>query len=320
MNDKTVLLRKVGLFAKLKEEELSIVARYSRYYHYSEGDVIFREGTYREELYIIQAGSVSIRSRDQSTEPTEIAQFIEGESFGELDLLDRTPRNASAVAQKDASLLLFPFRGISFKRILGRHPEVFAGILHKLMTMVAGRIRSANSLITQNTPWVEDLRRQLHIDKLTGLFSRTYLEEELGPSLAQSKRKTGFVVVKPDNFKTINDTFGHEVGDSALRLFADTVKSTLRGEGIAVRYRGDELVCLLPRVDGKQAGQIAENLRATISAADFAGLTGDPEFRLTVSLGIAAYPQHGKKPDALVKRAFRLMLAARDEGGDRVNQ
>ncbi len=155
-----------------------MLARYSGYRSYDAGQVIFAQGSHREELFLIKDGTVVIRRRGEDDSERDIAQFVGGEVFGEMDLLDTAPRTASAVAEGPTRLLVFP-DGIEFARLLDQHPETFARILRKLLGEIARRIRAIDRLMSEKTPWIEDLKRQLHRDKLTGLWNRLYLEEEL---------------------------------------------------------------------------------------------------------------------------------------------
>jgi CRP-like cAMP-binding protein len=175
---KTALLKRASLFSQLSTDELSVLGRYSGYRKFDAGQVVFRQGSHREELYLVKDGSVSIRRQEDDEAEQEIARFVDGEVFGEMDLLGTVPRSASAVADGAATLLVFP-DGIEFARLLEKHPDTFARILRKLLGEIARRIRAIDRLISEKTPWIEDLKRQLHRDRLTGLYNRAFLEEEL---------------------------------------------------------------------------------------------------------------------------------------------
>ena len=129
MKGKTALLQKVDLFMTLKPTELDIVARYSEYYTFHTGDTIFHEGEHDEELFIIKDGEVLISKHRSDQRDQDLARFISGEYFGEMDLLDDAPRSAVARAEKETTLLIFPKKGLSFQDIL--HHE-FAKLPHIL--------------------------------------------------------------------------------------------------------------------------------------------------------------------------------------------
>jgi diguanylate cyclase (GGDEF)-like protein len=315
LQQKIALLGKSALFSPLGSEELALVARYSGYRTFSPGQVVFEEGSHREELYMIREGTVVIRRRVDDAEQ-DIARFVSGEVFGEMDLLDTAPRSASAVADGSATLLVFPDR-IEFGKLLEKHPDVFARVLRKLLGEVARRIRAIDRLISEKTPWIEDLKRQLHRDKLTGLFNRAFLEEEL-PRIASAEPCTSLLVVKPDNFKAINDTFGHEAGDKTLVLLSDAVKSHLGERDIGVRFRGDEYCIILPGRDAAAASELAEIMRAAVRGIDVRQATGSDAISLTGSVGVSSHPRPSADAKALVARAFEQLWAARNAGGDRI--
>ena len=182
---KLALLSKAGLFSQLREAELRTISRYSGYRTFAEGELIFPEGSHREELYLIKNGRVVIR-RGGNGEGQDIARFVAGEVFGEMDLLDSAPRSASAFAEESTTLLVFPHE-VPFQELLEKHPYVFARILRKLLGEIAGRIRAIDRLVSEKSPWIEELKRQLLRDKLSGLYNRAFLEEELPRLLAAAR-------------------------------------------------------------------------------------------------------------------------------------
>jgi diguanylate cyclase (GGDEF)-like protein len=311
---KLALLRKADLFSGLDESELTLVARYSGYYTFSAGEVIFPEGSNVQELVLIREGNVVIRKREEGGQETDIARFITGEVFGEMDLLDAAPRDAAAVAETAASLLIFPERGLAFRDILDHHPLLSARMLQKLLGVIAGKIRATDRLLSEKTPWIQELRRQLQRDKLTSLYNRAFLEEEL-PGILSAHSPVSLLVVKPDNFKTINDTYGHDAGDRTLVLLAAALKSRL-GEGeIGVRYRGDEFCAVLPGKGTPDAARKAAEILSAVAGIGLQPVTGDAELALTASAGITTYPDQAPDARGMISRSFQMMLEAREAGG-----
>jgi diguanylate cyclase len=314
---KLALLRRAALFAPLTQVELRLLAANSAYRSCAAGERIFGEGPHDQELHLVKSGAVVIRKRAPDGNERDIARFIEGEVFAEMDLLDASPRTASAFADGEVTLLRFPAPGLAFRDLLDRRPEAFARILEKLLGVIAGRIRAANRLVSEKTPWVEELKRQLHRDKLTGLFNRTYLDEELAGFLARSGR-TALLVLKPDNFKTINDTCGHDAGDRTLVMLGELVRSRLAEGDAGVRYRGDEFCLVLPGRAPARALEAAEAVRQAVRGIDMRKATGREFPPLTASLGVAVSPDDSPDAKALVAGAFERMWDARSAGGDRV--
>lgn len=313
---KAALLGRAALFSQLSPEELAAIARYSGYRSYRAGELIFSEGSHREELYLIRKGTIAIRRRLEGGGEQDIARFVDGEVFGEMDLLDTVPRTASAAAEGPATLLVFPDK-VEFADLLSRHPDVFARVLRKLLGEIARRIRAIDRLISEKTPWIEELKKQLHRDRLTGLYNRAFLEEEL-PKIVAAHPRTSLLVVKPDNFKTINDTYGHEAGDKTLVLLAEMLKTHLRGGDLGARYRGDEYCVILPGQGAAEAAAAAESLRAAVRALDVKQVTGSDGFLLTGSVGASSCPSPAPDAKSLVAKAFEQMWSARNAGGDRI--
>jgi diguanylate cyclase (GGDEF)-like protein len=315
---KLALLGKAALFSTLRKEELVLIARYSGYCSFGPDEVIFAAGSHVEELYLIEEGTVLIRKSGDGDAQQDIARFIKGEVFGELDLLDTAPRSASAISEGPATLLVFPSRGLAFRDIIEKHPDAFARILQELLGVISGRMRAVNKLVSEKTPWVQELKRQLLRDKLTGLYNKAFLDEELSAILHRTS-PTSLLVLKPDSFKEINDTFGHEAGDKTLRAIAETLKGLL-GEGdIGVRYRGDEFCLVLPGRGERAARDAAEGLRAAVREMDMRAIVGDGAPAFTASVGVSAHPAHAPDARGLVALSYQRMLEARNGGGDAVS-
>lgn len=309
------LLASASLFSGFDRKELDYLAEKSEFLDRAGGESIFEAGEPGNRLYLVASGSVHIRSPEDGS---VLAEFVPGDSFGELELLTGGRRNAAAAAEGPTSLLAFPAGGASLKEALGDRPEVAARILRSFLLVIAGRTRRSNALVKENSPWVRELRRQVYGDKLTGLLNKAYLEENLPRLLAAPGSAPGavaLVMMKPDNFKEINDRFGHEIGDAALVLMAAEFDRAVGVAGTAVRFMGNELAALYPGADRATALALARELQSRLAALDVAALTGDPALRLSVSLGIALYPDHGSDAEALIKAAAGLPLVGRARGG-----
>lgn len=165
------------------------------------------------------------------------------------------------------------------------------------------------------------LRTQSIRDPLTGLYNRRYLEESLDRELRRadrSGRPLSVVSMDVDHFKRFNDTFGHSAGDAVLAAVGRVVLEHVRGEDIACRMGGEELVVILPDCSGETAVARAEELRMVVRrlAVEF---QGQALGRVTVSLGIATFPTHGTSTEALMLAADAALYDAKAEGRDRTH-
>lgn len=120
-----------------------------------------------------------------------------------------------------------------------------------------------------------------------------------------------------DNFKTVNDLFGHTAGDTLLRQVGELLRNNLRAGDIAARYGGDEFLILLSDCPVPQAAEIAERLRAQIGVLGESRQYGGA-CRATVSMGIAVYPGDGDTVETLFEAADRHLLAAKQTGKDHI--
>lgn len=175
------------------------------------------------------------------------------------------------------------------------------------------------SLALANLKLRETLRDQSIRDPLTGLFNRRYLEETFERDLQRAARNhssLGVIMLDVDYFKSFNDTLGHEAGDAVLRELGGFLARCIRGADIACRYGGDEFVLILPDSPLEMSQRRAEELREGVAALPV-HFRGRPLGPTTVSLGVAAFPDHGLDKEALLRIADAALYRAKHEGRNR---
>ena len=154
-------------------------------------------------------------------------------------------------------------------------------------------------------------------DELTGCFNRRWFEMQFERDLQMASRISqplSLIILDLDNFKDINDAAGHETGDLALRLLADSVRANLRAVDTAVRYGGDEFVVILPQANIQGGLIVAERLRSRVEQIEVPGFG-----RLTASLGLATFPVHGSSRDTLLQAADRALYTSKELGRNRIS-
>jgi diguanylate cyclase (GGDEF)-like protein len=186
----------------------------------------------------------------------------------------------------------------------------------QLATAVAEQI----ALALSNLKLRETLRQQSVRDPLTGLYNRRFLEETLDRELARLERKNlplSLIMIDVDNFKNFNDTFGHEAGDAVLRDLGGVLQRHVRGGDIACRYGGEEFTIVLPEASLEIGRQRAEMLR---EAARELRLVHDGKSlgAVTLSLGVACFPEHGRRREHLLQVADAALYEAKNGGRNRV--
>ena len=327
------ILKVLGVFQSLNSDELAVIAQNSTWRSFRKGEVVYPNtsdedgGTGR--IYTVQQGEVLITKSGDEHRDITLATFVAGESFGELSLFDRGIADTTARCEEDTTLLIFPGArkpdraAAQAETLFSKHPEIKAKILRTLMAIVARRIRITNRLIVEKSPWVQELRRQVMLDKLTGLYNAGYLEEDFLRLLEQKPEGTCFLMIKPDNLKTLNDSYGHQAGDRTLQLMASELRGQLAERGIPIRYKGDVFSVILPQMGLEAARETAEQIRAGMSKIDVSEVSRESanprtDLGITVSVGVAAYPNGGASADKLIERAYENLFTARNRGGDRI--
>ncbi|MGH9795562.1 MAG: diguanylate cyclase, partial [Candidatus Acidiferrales bacterium] len=174
------------------------------------------------------------------------------------------------------------------------------------------------SLALANLGMRETLRNQSIRDPLTGLFNRRYLEASLLREVVRAARKQrplGVIMMDVDNFKKFNDTFGHQAGDALLRELGAFLQRHTRGDDIACRYGGEEFTVILPEAPLEVSRQRAEHMCEEVRRL---ALQGDPERAVTISFGVAGFPEHGVNAMDLLRAADRALYRAKAAGRNRV--
>lgn len=170
------------------------------------------------------------------------------------------------------------------------------------------------------TVWeIEEINRRARTDSLTGLANRQQFEDRLTRIVTETDRFGGscvLVVVDIDRFKYVNDTFGHQSGDKILQQVAARLQREVRTVDLLARYGGEEMAFLLPQTDLPGGCQLAERLRLSISERPF--VVGSREIPITISLGLAAYPEGARDGDELFAAADRALYEAKRGGRNRV--
>lgn len=203
---------------------------------------------------------------------------------------------------------------------------------------VSSAIRKATEKIrrrSENTRLISDLRKSKeelersnkHLmnltirDDLTGLYNYRYLREFLQKEIARASRHAhsfSLVFLDVDHFKNFNDNHGHMDGDEILCQMAHFLRSRLRKMDLIARYGGEEFIILLPETPAEAAFILAREIRRAIEEHPFAGEEVQPGGKLTISLGIASFPDDGDSMDLLLRKADAALYRAKRSGRNQV--
>jgi diguanylate cyclase (GGDEF)-like protein len=171
----------------------------------------------------------------------------------------------------------------------------------------------------QNAHYVERVKRLAYLDGLTGIFNRRYFELRIEEELERARRfNSGMAVIMVDidQFKRLNDEFGHLLGDEVLRQVSSIFSQQLRKIDVVCRYGGEEFAVLLSQTSQQHALGVAEKLRRMVDSWQFPGVPRS----VTISAGVATCPDHGSTREELVKAADAGLYAAKQAGRNCVRE
>lgn len=160
------------------------------------------------------------------------------------------------------------------------------------------------------------------VDWLTGLYNHGYFKKFLDLEIKKSLRQRypiALIMIDIDNFKSYNDTYGHPVGDVILQELAQILRKSVREVDLVARYGGDEFAIVLPYSDGEGGRCVAQRIDRAIRSFDFSPKGPSRSTRLTVSMGVACYPQAGFHVDALIQSADQKLYTAKVNGKNQIS-
>jgi two-component system, cell cycle response regulator len=267
---------------------------------------------YPEIRHALKTGEV-VLVRDVQTDP--LYQSIRAEWEAEGRPVETSSAVALRFSLREQPAGVFFLRTTSSDPALNEHDVQFA---EEVITAAVAALERAydleNAVLGQ-----EQMRHLAETDPLTNCFNRRALMEKLEQEMDRAARYATMLtamMVDIDNFKQINDNYGHPVGDRVLKQLANLLKREQRSVDIVARYGGEEFVVLLPETTNAESRNFAERILRRVSTHDF-GETGN-SVRVTISIGIASYPdERVSDGDSLLKLADTHMYRAKSEGKNR---
>ncbi len=168
---------------------------------------------------------------------------------------------------------------------------------------------------------MEMTRHAAITDGLTGVYNRRFFDETLDKQILLAKRQKKplcLLIMDIDHFKNFNDTYGHITGDSVLKRLTKSLNNSIRESDILARYGGEEFVIIMPDASLPDALGKADEVRQNIESMDLDNLVSGQTLHMTISIGVASFPEHGTEPDALVAAADNALYKAKEKGRNRV--
>jgi len=278
-------------------------------------------------FYVVVAGSERLRPMEQVGAPAEIASELTGGLAGAASHLgtpvlwsagNHGPEPTGGEPEASGAAMAIPLRS-------GGHPF---GVLayygrqepfdEEDVDSIAILVRQAETAIENSFLYEEAVRLSL-TDGMTGLWNRRNFDLRLESELSRALRfiePFAVVFVELDQMKAVNDRHGHQAGDTVLIELARRLTEAVREVDVVARWGGDEFTLLLPKTGLPGALLLAEKIRSAVGTAPFRTEAGSLD--ITISVGVAAYPEHGSSAKELVAAADEAMYRAKAGGRNRV--
>jgi diguanylate cyclase (GGDEF)-like protein len=277
------------------------------------------------ELLLRSHFGLSRRSANQTRYP------LNGNIFGEAlkrrrhiylpQVQDATVRYQlpTGIPPNGGAFLALPLIAENGRRVVGmlslfrRRSDSFTAKEIELLRKIAGQVGQVIDTIFA----YQHTRELSYTDELTRVFNRRYFNQRFEREMQRAQRygrALSLIMVDIDHFKTFNDTHGHLWGDTTLKQVAQILEKSLRKADILARFGGEEFVVLLPEIDKEHGRKVAEKLRRAIERTDFPKAITQPLGRLTISLGLAAFPEDAKEAEALIDHADQGLYLAKSRG------
>jgi diguanylate cyclase (GGDEF)-like protein len=305
---KRSLLNSIGLFRNVEPDGIADLLQRCGRIDVEPGHVLLSPDRENHCVYIVLSGELRVHLG--SLESAKVADLGPGSCAGEMSLIEDKDPSAYVVATEACHLMVIS------PALLWQMVERSHAFAKNLLVVLSERVRSDNEFIASRLGVLEEAEHHATTDALTGLGNRRWMQNMFERELKRSEhssRPVCLMMIDVDQFKFVNDQYGHIAGDRILAAVAQTLREHLRPTDMIARFGGDEFAVLLPDTGLAQALETAERLRVQIAEASPPAL-GRP---ITISAGVGrALP--GDSLDVLVHRADSAMYAAKAAGRNRI--
>lgn len=305
------LLASSSLFKQVDQAAVAAELLEARHLRLEPGEILLDPQQVNRDIYVILGGELLVCLEPSLGNP--LARMGPGDCVGELSIIDTDLPSAYVMASSTSQLLAVS------KDVLWRMLAKEQRIAVNLLYVLSQRIRESNVVMLGNLEVQREYRKKAESDTLTGLYNRAWFEEVFPQQLELCERigqSVSLLMLDIDHFKLVNDRYGHQNGDEALRHVGKLLLRTLRGTDLCARYGGEEMIVLMPGTDIGQARLTAERLREIIANAVL-DLPDGRNLKLTISGGISQW-RPGITLASLISTADRALYQAKEAGRNRI--
>jgi diguanylate cyclase (GGDEF)-like protein len=272
------------------------------------GALLWREGDPGDHVVLLLNGTLEIVHEAPDGAEVVLRTMEPGTVVGEIASFDGRARSATVRARTEALVIRIP--APEFRGLLQRRPD----ILEQLFWLQVDRVRSLTSQVTKT-------HHRAITDPLTKIYNFGFFRERLEIEIDRAKHigdPLSLALFDIDHFKHYNDSHGHQEGNVVLVEVAQILKATGRRGDIVARYGGEEFVALLYGAKRDEAVRFAESVRHAVEEREFPGGKQQPMGRITISAGVATFPNDAAGDEGLIKAADLNLYRAKETGRNRI--
>jgi len=309
-------LGEIYRFEQIIDEVLEIAQRVLRYQHFS---ILLLD---REKGVLLLKGKIEFGKKLKYSDPPEIplsgitgSVLKEGKGVRIYEVKD-DPRYIPGLEGAHSEMtvpMISQGKTTGVLNAESRMVGAFSEQDHKIFSILAG----SAAMALENASLHRKMEELTIIDELTGIYNYRYFVHKLENELKRARRyhqSLSLMMIDIDWFKKYNDTYGHLFGNLILKDLARVIKSCIRDVDILIRYGGEEFVVILPQTGKEDARYIGERIRSKVEQTQFEDKKKRLKVKLTVSLGVATYPENGTDAEELVKSVDQALYLAKGKG------
>ena len=317
-------LNETLLFAELNEEEFKMVVGVLEPIFIKKGEPIFREGDAGKDMFILYSGNLKAYGTQSDGNQRLLFELKHrGELFGEMAMVANEPRASTFIAAENSVVLMF--RITDFYRIISQNPIIGFKILKAIIIIESQKLDQSSKSYSDLVRWGETARRRAITDEMTGLYNRRFLEDSIRERFSNQStnlRTLSLLMIDLDKLHNVNARYGPQIGDRAIIVAANAIRSCLRPSDIPTRLAGDEFAVLLPDTTQKNAVNVAKRIRENIAKLRIdvpasQEIAKNVTLSIQASIGIATAPDHVNTSQGLIVAADSALKKAKELGRNR---